>query len=320
MFRALLTPLMLAVVCVASPAYSAEPAGAEKAVRVRDGAPAAASGFKAATEKPAYRVDEPIRLKVQSDRDVYVYVYTVDAASGNAWLLFPNRQNVDNRIAAQRLVKIPGSNVEFVSDQPGVEKLIVVASPKKIDIDPHKLTGRGDFPEAKTADLESSFESKGIRVRDSEAPQAEGVVVKRLDVKILAKGERSPDAAANAATVFINTSRASYQEGERMSIVYGASEPGWVHLFVVEPDGARSLLKRQKSRGDEQFRAVARAEAPLGKHYLVAVYSKSEDLDERVLDRVGEVRPNKDMLDKAIRLDGEDEGISLAVREVRIIR
>lgn len=297
----------------------------DKAVRVRDAASVGSIKFQVQTDKTAYRVDEPIRLKVRGERDFYLYVYAVDEASGNAWLILPNRKQTHNRISANQWQKVPGANLEFVSDKPGVEKLIIVASTKKVDIDPMKLSTKGgDFVETKVADLEDSFEAKGIRIRDSQSAQPEGVVVKRLEVKILGKGERViGDAAAALTTVFVNTPKARYQEGERMHIVYGADAPGWVHLFVVEPDGTRSLLTRQQVKGNEQLKVGARAEAPYGQHKLVAVHSKTEEFDESALDRLGERRDAKDILDfldKSIRLDAENSAEAVAVRSIIVFK
>lgn len=324
MTRPSLKPLLLALslafssgLAVSLPAHADD---ADKAVRVRDAAPVGSFKFQVQTEKAAYKVDEPIRLKVRAEQDFYLYVYAVDEASGNAWLLLPNRKQPHNRISANQWQKVPGANLEFVSDKPGMEKLIVVASAKKVDIDPMKLSAKGgDFVETKAADLEGAFEAKGIRIRD--AAQPEGVVVKRLEVKILGKGERaaSEDAAAQA-TVFVNTPRERYQEGERMHIVYGADAPGWVHLYVVEPDGTRSLLKRQAVKGNEQLKVSARAEAPYGKHLLVVAYSKGEEFDEAALDRLSRGRETKDVTDKGIRLDADDASAVIASKAVSVYK
>jgi len=323
MTRSTLKPLFLALtlafssgLAVSLPAHADD---ADKAVRVRDAAPVGSFKFQVQTEKAAYKVDEPIRLKVRAEQDFYLYVYAVDEASGNAWLLLPNRKQPHNRIAANQWQKVPGANLEFVSDKPGMEKLIVVASAKKVDIDPMKLSAKGgDFVETKAADLEGAFEAKGIRIRERDAAQPEGVVVKRLEVKILGKGERAAsDDAAAPATVFVNTAKARYQEGERMHIVYGADAPGWVHLYVVEPDGTRSLLKRQQVKGNEQLKVSARAEAPYGQHKLVAAYSQSEEFDEGLLDRA---TGNKDPFDKGIRLDGDTSAAAIAVRAMSIYK
>jgi len=324
MTRTIFKPLLLALTLALSTSLAiTHPVHAEdtdKAVRVRDAAPVGSLKFQVQTEKAAYKVDEPIRLKVRAEQDFYLYVYAVDEASGNAWLLLPNRKQPHNRIAANQWQKVPGANLEFVSDKPGVEKFIAVASAKKVDIDPMKLSAKGgDFVETKASDLEGAFEAKGIRIRD--AAQPEGVVVKRLEVKILGKGERAgSDAAPIHATVFVNTPKERYQEGERMHIVYGADAPGWVHLYVVEPDGTRSLLKRQAVKGNEQLRVTARAEAPYGQHKLVVAYSKGEEFDETALDHLSRGREAKDVIEKGIRLDADETNAAIAVKAVSVIR
>lgn len=323
MHRTRLTPLLAALtLSLGYAAISSLPAQAEeadKAVRVRDAAPANdAIKLQVTSDKSAYRVDEPIRLKVNADKPFYLYVYSVDPASGNAWLLLPNKQQPNNHFSANQWFKVPGPNLEFVSDRPGSEKFVVVASAKKVDIDPMKLASKGDFAETKSVDLESSFEAKGIKIRDANAPQAEGAVVKRMEVKILGKGERAGADGDSPVTAFVSTAKDRFQEGERMNIVYGASEPGWVHLYVVDPDGTRSLVKRQQVKGDEQLKISARAEAPFGKHFLVAAFSKTEEFDEAALDRVSDVSARKDALDKGIRFDDDAKNASIAVKAITI--
>ena len=315
MSRSAFQPLMLAVaLSLACPAIHASEADS-KAIRVRD--TVGALKLEARAEKKEYKVDEPIRLKVEADRDFYLYVYTVDAASGNAWLLLPNKKQSDNHFKANQSVRVPDKAIEFVADTPGTEKLIVVGSLKKVDLDPLQLAQRGELAETKTQALEGVFESKGIRVRDHQANQAEGVVVKTLEIKVTAKSpDRRGEVAAPTVSAFIATPRNTYRESEKIDIVYGASEAGWTHLYVIEPDGKRNLLKRQKVKGDEQLKTTARAESPFGKHQLVVIWSKNESVDEAILDRVDDSKAFR----KGLRLENDGQDLVFAVRPITIER
>lgn len=159
-------------------------AAQDKAIRVRE----AGEALKVSVEptKPEYKVDEPIRFRVKGNDSFYLYVYSVDAATGNAWLLLPNKKSKDNRFAGGKTVMVPSKNVEFVADKPGKEKIVMVATAKKLDVATGSFKAKGDFLEGSTQELEGDFESKGIRVREAaESSPSVGAVVKRMEVRIV---------------------------------------------------------------------------------------------------------------------------------------
>ena len=292
-------------------------AAQDKAIQVRE----AGEALKVSVEptKPEYKVDEPIRFRVKGNDSFYLYVYSVDAATGNAWLLLPNKKSKDNRFEGGVAHAVPGRNVEFVADKPGKEKVVVVASAKKLDIESAKFASEGDFSRASESDMEKSFESKGIRVRDrEESASADGVVVKRMEIAVVAGEERRREARAegDGGVVFVTTARSSYSVGERVEVIYGADKAGWVHLYLVEPDGAYSLLKRGKVRGGEMLKVRATAEEPLGEHVLVTLLTKGEEVDERILDRVGEGKDSA----KGLRVTGRGDEPAISTRTITIKR
>jgi hypothetical protein len=294
----------------------------DKGIRVRDSGSSAETTSASVTiesAKSEYKVDEPIRFRVKATKPMYVYVYSVDPDTGNALMLMPSRKLKENRIEANRSVTVPAKAIEFYSDKPGKEKVVVVASAKKLDIDPMKLKAMGDFGTADSEALESDFESKGIRVRDASpgGSSANGAVVKSFDLKIVAKDGRAAS-PAGGATVFIGTDRASYVAGDTVNIKYSADKSGWLHVYAVDTEGSYSLLSRDSIKPGQTVVRKAIAEEPTGRQALVAVHTKGKEDDESAVSRIADEMASKGDT-KALRLAEEgSEDPAVAVRYFRI--
>ncbi len=294
----------------------------DKGIRVREsGSGAETSNATVSIEsvKSEYKVDEPIRFRVKATKPMYVYVYAVDADTGNALMLMPSRKLKENRIEANRSVMVPAKAIEFYSDKPGKEKVVVVASAKKLDVDPMKMKAMGDFGAAESEALESDFESKGIRVRDASpaGSSANGAVVKSFDLKIVAKDGRAAS-SASGATVFLGTDRSSYAAGDTVNIKYSADKAGWLHVYAVDAEGAYSLLSRDSVKAGQTVSRKAVAEEPTGRQALVAVHTKGKEDDEAAVSRIADEIAGKGDA-KALRLADEGgEEPAVAVRYFRI--
>jgi len=85
---------------------------------------------------PSFRVGEFLSLRVTADRDCYITLFDF-ASSGAIHVLFPNSFAPDNRIKAGREYTIPGEQAGYkirVTDPPGVERLKLFATTKKIPL------------------------------------------------------------------------------------------------------------------------------------------------------------------------------------------
>lgn len=295
----------------------------EKAINVRD------SGSRAGDLRvnfeplnSVYEVDEPIRFRVRGNKTFFLYVYTVDKDTGNAVLLLPNRKQTGNKYPGGSYYNVPNRSVEFYADERGQERIVMVASSKYIDVDRARFKSVGDFAMVQEKALEDEFEAKGIRIRRGEnrrRPSSKDVIVKDIDLAIVGKRHREDRigfADRQSAIPFVSTVRDQYYVGEKMRVVFGADKPGYVHLYTVEPGGSVSLLTRRKVDGESLETLVARAEAPLGEHALVALWSKGRDMEAR---RVQRALDEYDA--KAIRIrDDEPRQTVRAVKRFRISR
>lgn len=81
----------------------------------------------------------------------------------------------------------------------------------------------------------------------------------------------TPEASALA---LVSTDKAVYKSGEDVQLVYGVSQPGFAHLFVVYPDGTIEELTKDRFDVAGTKTVAATAEKPFGEQSVVAVYSK----------------------------------------------
>ena len=116
--------------------------------------PAAAGGdgleVLAWADRPdyTYASGENVRLFVETSKDAYVTVLNVDPA-GETTVLFPNRWQSDNFVAADRALEVPAGDAGFrivVSGVVGTELLKVVASTEPVPLfEARQLNDAGPF-------------------------------------------------------------------------------------------------------------------------------------------------------------------------------
>jgi len=92
---------------------------------------------------------EPLRLRVRSSHDGYVYLYTGGTEKSHLYLLFPNRIDPNNRIKAGVELSLPRPSWNITaSGPPGVNQIVVMVSrsPRDLSGTGIKLSG-GEIPE-----------------------------------------------------------------------------------------------------------------------------------------------------------------------------
>lgn len=260
-----------------------------------------------------YAVGEAIRFHVRGNKRFFLYVYTIDDETGEAILLLPNKKQQGNKYEPGRTFTIPHASVEFYSDSPGRERIIMVASRKYIALNTARFRDVGDFSTTSTKDLEQAFADKGVRIRDENTARRQDVVVTDIELHIH-QGSRHQAAKTPQAVTFVSTDKTRYREGERVRIVFGADRPGWVHLYTFEPGGGYALLTHKKVDGKTLNELTARAQSPLGAHILVAAYSEAEDFNEGRLSSA----VSRGDFDKGLSLD--DDQSAIAMRRFRVDR
>jgi hypothetical protein len=101
-------------------------------------------------DKSTLRIgSEPLRLRVRSSHDGYVYLYTGGTEKSHLYLLFPNRIDSNNRIKAGVELSLPRPSWNITaSGPPGVNQIVVMVSrsPRNLSGTGMKLSG-GETPE-----------------------------------------------------------------------------------------------------------------------------------------------------------------------------
>jgi hypothetical protein len=176
-----LTAIALAAALAAAPASQS----ATKQIQLRDETSAPGVTLTVRQTKSTYHVNEPIRLRAKVDKTAFVYVYTRDADSKYLTLLYPARAEDNNRLTPNKWTILPPRQ-EFYGDEPGNEKLVVIASAKAIDVSARYFTEAGKFLRATPEAASAAFADKSIRLGDlSPQAQSEDPAQKILQVKIV---------------------------------------------------------------------------------------------------------------------------------------
>jgi len=160
-------------------------AASNKEIRVEEGdSSTAASSLKVdfKATKDSFAVDEAISFKFRSNKQAYVYVFNIPENEQKAIQLFPNKFDKVNLVKANKTVIIPSKKSAFKSDSAGVEKIVLVVSEKKLNIQ-HSESAEGRFYSVDKGLVDSTV--KAIRVESGDqGGDAKGKIVRELDVII----------------------------------------------------------------------------------------------------------------------------------------
>lgn len=223
--------------------------------------------------KLSFKVGEKIRFKVRSNQTFYLYLFAFDDRSRQAYVLLPNKLQQYHKYRANREYIVPERKLEFFSEKPGYERVVMLASTKKLRL-------RGNYKDAGSFLMGSigavEHEIKSLKIRSRKAKAAQ--VVKDLTVRIRGRSSHikpgrieTPRPRAKTAA-FVAADRAAYLHGSPMRITYGGNRSGRVRLYAVDPLGRVELLEERRLRARAYRTLDASATGPRGVHRLVAVH------------------------------------------------
>lgn len=230
----------------------------------------------------SFEVDEPIRFHIRGNKTFFLYLFSVDKETDEVTLLIPTRKGQrHNKYPANRTLVVPNEGeAELLADEAGRERLLMVASTRYLPLKSRWYRKGLDYYTGKGADFEQEFAEKGIRVRGPDRTRDAKVLVKTVMVRIAGAptddGDR-PSAVASHVWLTTKGNQRDYAIGDRIEAVFGSGQDGWIHLYVVEPNGKYSRLKSYAVKENGTYTAKAVASDPAGKHALVAVYSEDDD-------------------------------------------
>ena len=269
----------------------------------------------------SFGVDEPIRFRIRGNKTFFLYLYSVDKDTDEVTLLLPTQEGQrHNKYPANRTRMVPNEGqAEFLADEPGRERLLMVASTRYLPVKSRWYRKGSDYYVGSTAELNQEFAGKNIRVEGPDRTRNDNVLVRTVMVRIAGRPVADrPAEPANHVWLTTRGNRTDYDIGDRIEALFGAGQDGWIHLYVVEPNGRYTRLKSYPVREDQTYTAKAVASDPAGRHALVAVYTE-DDQPTRALAADGDTKALSllDTVPKGVDLI-EDKPKPMAVYRFRI--
>lgn len=240
-----------------------------KALKIRD------NSFEVALSvlTPKVKVEEPISFAVRGNQPFYLYLFTVSKDSNKAYMILPNRLQQHNVYQANVRYVVPGKKLEFYSDRPGIEEVVMVATTKRIEVNRKAFKEKGRFLEGSRKAVDS--EVKDLKIR---AGKIDSRMVKQL-VKIQVTENNGPLPAAvqsSQAVPFVGCNKNRFQAGEQMQIRVGADRAGYISLYRRARNGHLNLLREVSVDGHAFQRISVEAVLPAGEKTFIATWSKKK--------------------------------------------
>ena len=241
-----------------------------------------ALNLQVSTEKASYAVNEAIRFNVVTNKDAYLYL--LNELPDQTTLLLPNNKDKENFVRANTVSTFPrtySNTVEFYSDAVGIEKILVIASEKPLDLHRILTQQKGVYQVGQTESLINNLQQKAIRIVDRDTGTTvqgnnPAIVSTRLSipvgnptmpvmtivptptpnvvpVEVSTIGTSVAQLATNPQGVrtFIAADQSTYRTNQVINVSYGASDEGYVTLAQVYQNGSVQILNRQ--RADRKF-------------------------------------------------------------------
>ncbi|MDG4583869.1 MAG: DUF4384 domain-containing protein [Candidatus Competibacter sp.] len=280
---ALLLSLSTAATGQQSPAApEPAPAAGLDAKQVRIEPAAGALQLDVTGVKPKYAIGEPIQFEVRGNRTFYLWAYARDPR-GDAVLLVPSPAQTGNKYQGGWIHSLPNPGLKILADEAGPHEITLIASTRWLDIDPARVAkaGADGLFTAKAAALDSAFDEKSIRIqRDGNSlPTANAdTVIRRMTFEVSGDRRRpgadSSPPATGAALPFVRMDRVEYRLGERFRLVFGATEDGYVHVFLREPGGDLVRVTGREVLANRAYEETGTITEPAGSQRMVVLFSR----------------------------------------------
>ena len=189
-----------------------------------------------------YAIGEAVRIFVRTNKDAYLTVLNV-GPSGNTTLLFPNAFQRDSRVAANRVVQIPGEGSGAsirVSGPVGRELVKVIASTSPAPVfESAQLTAAGPFAmvaggsRSVARDLQVTMEGAATHEWDDYNKVITTVASRPAAAAPLAPAPAGQTWPAPASGLRIAVDRPQYRMGEAVSVYVSTDLPCYLTLVNI---------------------------------------------------------------------------------------
>ena len=224
-----------------------------------------------------YSFGERVVLNVKTDQDAYVTVLDV-GTSGKVHIIFPNRYQRDNRVAAGQVVQIPDPRADFafqVQGPAGSELIKVIATQGQQPLFADDSVEPAGPYKALKAPAPAVAKDLAVTLRERYSNQwAEHEEIIRV-VQPALSGQTPPPARPAAATtggfapssvqpaggqskafdLHLRTERLVYPIGAKVRVMATAEQDCWLTLLDVGTSGQVFVLFPNRYQQDNQLRA-----------------------------------------------------------------
>ena len=231
--------------------------------------------------KSVYKVGEPIYFRVTANKSFFLYILNIKENSNRAYVLLPNELQQMNRYIANRQYIVPNKNIEYYSENSGIEKVLMVASIKELPLQINKLKKSGIFPYGKFNNLK-----KRLRVFNKDPLDSESQV-KFKEISLIIKGSSISNEnnifnnnSQDHTGVFISSDRIEYNVNDLIKISFGADKAGFLSLYSFNPLGEITLIKKQPVSGRNFYQIFAEASYPIGQYKVCSIFTTYGQIDQ----------------------------------------
>jgi len=261
------------------------------------------------TIKPSFKPDEAIKFNIKGNQDFFLYIFAIDDQSGTVTMMLPNKLQTGNKYTAKQLHRVPNATeMELVSDKPGTEKIVMLASTKYLHWNTDGYTEAGNYMHTSNERFNTQLETLSIQQpNQTVTPQVNNGKIIMREMLIQISGIQAVSAAVpqkvqlpvqsqamgDTAIVFLSLDKAKYKAGDDAYIVYGVDRPGYVHLLLIDSRHRYSEIKAHKTDGLTIFREKAKTAKPRGNHVLIAAWSKDGKLNKKSIPELEKAKAKK---------------------------
>lgn len=230
-------------------------------------------------------VNQSIHLAVEGNKDFYLYLFAVQQDSQMAQLVFPTSDKQANRFHFSSQSIVPPLEQKLIATEAGKESILAIASVNKIDWSLAEGKSADHYPSTQlTSVMEQLSATTNVLNITKQPLQTAELHVQTIILDISETVQTSSivstaSTAQQLPTVFSGLDRQKYAVGDKATIVFGATEAGFAHVFVANQSGELTLLTQQSVDGQGYYSIEADVTAPIGLHSVLVTYSEEQDVD-----------------------------------------
>ncbi len=222
---------------------------------------------------PTVNVGQPMSFAIKANQEFYLYLFVIDD-NDKGYMILPNKLQQYNSYQAGERYMVPEKALQFYSNHPGTEEVIMIAATKKLELTKGRFQTSGRFM-AGSRDMIDK-EVKALHSRASEMDSR--IVARRISIQV------DGNTTTGVALPFVSCNKTRFHIGERMLIRVGADKAGFITLFNRGKNGRIRRIEEVRVDGKTFQRISTEAMGPVGTSTLIAVWSAEKDVSQDVVD------------------------------------